>query len=513
MSPTDNYVRRVLEALSADSERVALLRDDERFTAGEFTRTVVAAAELLRRQTAEEEIPVVAVLTVANTPATIILRYAANLIGATVVHLHSTNAVDPTDQLATRERHEILKKTGATFLAVDEENLGLARELCGRLPEPPRLAALGSLGPDVLDLTTGDADAFDLTVVETDPERPAVVLFTSGTSGSPKGVTLPFRVRTLYLRAGLDAPGPITYLSTLPVSHSNGSGADLALASGGTVVLHEGFDASAVLDAVERHRVSALTLTPPQLYMLVDHPAIKDTDLSSIQIISYGGCPAAPARLAEAVEVFGPVLLQFYGTTETSGISVLAPPDHFDPELRSTAGRLTAEVRVRDVDDERDLPAGEIGEICVRSPFNMLGYWREPELTAETVRDGWVYTGDLGALDERGYVRLHGRVGEVMKTNGIKVHPTAVENALLTHPDVAQAAVYGVADGDRVEHIHAAVVLRTGGVADFTSLLDHVSGELSPKHVPAAITFHDDLPLTGAGKPDKQRLAAQRAGA
>ncbi|MFD0442162.1 fatty acid--CoA ligase family protein [Streptomyces indonesiensis] len=169
-------------------------------------------------------------------------------------------------------------------------------------------------------------------------------------------------------------------------------------------------------------------------------------------------------------------------------------------------------MRVRDVDDQRDLPAGEIGEICVRSPFNMLGYWREPELTAETVRDGWVYTGDLGALDERGYVRLHGRVGEVMKTNGIKVHPTAVENALLTHPDVAQAAVYGVADGDRVEHIHAAVVLRTGGVADFTSLLDHVSGELSPKHVPAAITFHDDLPLTGAGKPDKQRLAAQRAG-
>jgi fatty-acyl-CoA synthase len=520
VSSNENYARRVLEALASDPDRIALWREGEEMSAGQFSRAVLAAAELLRRNFSEDPgpnanhaAPIVAVLTVTNTPATIVLRYAANLAGATVVHLHSTNAVDPSDQLAAAARLEILSRSGATYLAVDKENLDAARELAGRLSAPPRLAALGALGPDVLDLSSGDPDAFDLEAVEADPEQPAVVLFTSGTSGKPKGVTLPYRVRSLYLMAGLQSPEPVVYLSTLPVSHSNGSGVDLALASGGTVVLHDGFEPGAVLRAVERHRVSALTLTPPQLYMLVDHPDTATTDRSSIRIITYGGCAASPARLAEAVEVFGPVLLQFYGTTETSGISVLLPPDHFDPELRQTVGKLTAEVRILDPDDHRDLPPGEIGEVCVRTPFNMLGYWGEPELTAAAVRDGWVHTGDLGSVDQGGYLRLHGRLGEVMKTNGIKVQPTDVENALLSHPEVIQAAVYCVVDDDRVEHIHAAVVLRQGGTADSAALVAHVAAELSPKHVPAVVTFHDTLPLTGAGKPDKQALAARHTGA
>ncbi|MFE6177093.1 fatty acid--CoA ligase family protein [Streptomyces sp. NPDC056464] len=524
MSSNENYARRVLEALASDPDRIALWREGEEFTAGQFCKAVLTVAERLRRHFTERRAlitgaqdPVVAVLTVANSPATIIFRYAANLAGATLVHLHSTNAVDPTDQMAATARQKILSRTGATFLAVDKENVDAARELCDRLPEPPRLAALGPLGPDVLDLSSGDPDAFDLDAVEVDPEQPAVVICTSGTSGRPKAVTMPYRVRSLYLQVGLkvgfQSPEPLVYLSTLPVSNSSGSIVDLALASGGTVVLHDGFEAGAVLRAVEQHRVSTLTITPPQLYMLIDHPDLATTDRSSIRNITYVGSPAAPARLAEALEVFGPVLLQIYGTTETSPISVLTPPDHFDPELRRTAGRPTAEVRIRDVDHDHDVRPGEIGEVCVRSPSTMLGYWGEPELTAATIRDGWVHTGDLGSIDENGCLRLHGRMGEVMKTNGIKVRPTDVENALLSHPEVAQAAVYCVVDYDRVEHIHAAVVMRPGSTADSGTLIGHVAAELSPKHVPAVVTFHDALPLTGAGKPDKQRLAARHSGA
>ena len=520
MSSNENYVRRVLEALASDPDRIALWAEGEEITAGQFSRAVLTAAELLLRHftehrdpSAEGKAPVVAVLTVTNSPATIILRYAANLAGATLVHLHSTNAVDPTDQLAAAARLDILSKTGAAFLAVDKENLDAARELCDRLPEPPRLAALGALGPDVLDLSSGDPDAFGHDAVEADPEQPAVVIYTSGTSGRPKGVTQPYRLRRANLQVALQSPEPIVYLSTLPVSNSSGSAVDVALASGGTVVLHDGFEAGEVLRAVEQHRVSTLTITPPQLYMLIDHPDTATTDRSSIRLITYLGSPAAPARLAEAVEVFGPVLLQLYGTTEVNGISMLMPQDHFDPELRRTVGRPTTEIRIRDVDDDRDLPPGEIGEVCVQSPSTMLGYWGEPELTAAIIRDGWVHTGDLGSLDENGFLRLHGRMGEVMKTNGIKVHPTDVENALLTHPEVTQAAVYCVVDEDRVEHIHAAVVVRPGGTADSGTLIGHVAAELSPKHVPAVVTFHDALPLTGAGKPDKPALAARHSGA
>ncbi|MCQ6248321.1 class I adenylate-forming enzyme family protein [Streptomyces malaysiensis] len=524
MSSNENYARRVLEALASDPDRIALWREGEELTAGQFSTAVLTVAELLRRHftehtspIAEHKDPVVAVLTVTNSPATIILRYAANLAGATLVHLHSTNAVDPTDQMAAAARQKILSRTGATFLAADKENLDAARELRDRLPEPPRLAALGALGPDVLDLSAGDPDAFDLDAVETDPEKPAVVICTSGTSGSPKAVTTSYRVRGRHLDVGLtmgfESPEPLVYLSTLPVSNSSSSVVDLALASGGTVVLHDGFEAGDVLRAVARHRVSTLAITPPQLYMLVDHPDITTTDRSSITNITYVGSPAAPGRLSEAVEVFGPVLVGIYGTTEASPISILSPQDHFDPELRRTAGRLAAEVRIRDLEDGRDVPLGEIGEVCVRSPSTMLGYWGEPELTAAIVRDGWVHTGDLGSVDENGFLRLHGRMGEVMKANGIKVHPTDVENALLSHPGIAQAAVYCVIDDDRVEHIHAAVVARPGSTADAGTLIGHVAAELSPKHVPAVVRFHDALPLTGAGKPDKQALAARHGGA
>ncbi|MGW5940572.1 class I adenylate-forming enzyme family protein [Streptomyces celluloflavus] len=523
MSSNENYARRILEALASVPDRIALWREDEKITAGQLSRAVLTAADVLRRHftqhhrspgTADKN-PVVAVLTVTNSPATIILRYAANLAGATMVHLHSTNAVDPTDQLAAAARQEILSRTGATFLAVDKENADTARELCSRLPEPPRLAALDALGPDVLDLSAGNPDAFVLDETEADPDQPAVVLCTSGTGGSPKAVAMPYRVRSLHLQVnlGLQSPEPLVYLSTLPVSNSSGSVVDVTLASGGTVILHDGFEAGEVLRAVDRHRVSTLALTPPQLYMLIDHPDTATTDRSSIRTLTYVGSPAAPARLAEAVEVFGPVLLQLYGTTEASPISILTPQDHLDPQLRRTVGRPATEVRIRDLDYGRDLPPGEIGEVCVRSPSTMLGYWGEPELTAETVRDGWVHTGDLGSLDEKGFLRLHGRTGEVMKTNGIKVHPTDVENALLTHPEIAQAAVYCVVDDDRVEHIHAAVVTRPGGTADADTLIGHVAAELSPKHVPAVVTFHDALPLTGTGKPDKRALAARRSGA
>ncbi|MEU4499504.1 fatty acid--CoA ligase family protein [Streptomyces sp. NPDC023998] len=515
-----NYVRDILRELSVTPWRAALWWRGKPISAGEFIYSVTSAAQILDRRSSElsgrgRDRTVVGLLTVTNTPATLILRYAANLIGAIVVHLQTANAVDPLDRISTDARRGILSATDATFLAVDKEHLALGRELCAGLSAAPHLVGLGALGNDVLDLTDildlnadgggGPGDAPD---IEVNPNAPATVTYTSGTTGLPKGVTVSFGVRQMAV-TGLPKDARTVYLSTLPLSHTSGAVADMALVSGGTVVLHEGFDPAEALAAVEAHRVSRMTVSPPQLYMLLDQATAGVFDLSSLRTLTYSGCPASPTRLAEAVKVFGDVLAQTYGTTEVGPISELSPADHHDASLLATAGRPTAaEVRIRDPYDYRELPSGEVGEVCVRSPYAMLGYWGAPELTARTIRDGWLHTGDLGCLDERGYVHLQGRLADVIKTKGIKVHPSAVEKALLAHPDVVQAAVFGVADEDQVEHVHAAVVLREGAATTADQLRGHVSRELSPNHAPAEVRYYAEIPLGHTGKPDKAALRA-----
>ncbi|MFI9503674.1 AMP-binding protein [Nocardia sp. NPDC052566] len=510
MSANDTYVHQILEVLSREPGKVVLTGGGIAMTAAEFDGLVRSAAQLLHRHIAAEpaaSAPVVGILTATNTPATLILRYAANLVGATVVHLHTTNAVDPNDPLPTHAAHRAVAETKVTVLAVDAGNLDRARVLGAGAAAPIRLAALGDLGPDVLDLTGGDP-TFDAADIAIAPDRIAVVTYTSGTTGKPKGIAVDFRARRGFITAGLQMAWRATYLATLPMSHSSGQAADDSLASGGAVIMHDGFAPGAVLRAIEEHRITRMLISPPQLYLLMDHPDVTTTDLSSLAMLCYTGAPSSRKRLADAVRIFGQVLIQIYGTTEAAAITMLGPAEHLDPGLLGTTGRpLFAQVRIRDQEDGRDLPTGEIGEICVRSPFRMAEYVGDPELTARTVRDGWLHTGDLGFVDERGYLTIRGRMSEVVKTNGIKIYPAAVEDAFLAHPEVAQAAVFPVVDQDRIEYLHAAVVLRDPGAATEDELRTHIAAEISPKHVPARIHLRDALPLTGVGKPDKALLA------
>ncbi|GIH11899.1 AMP-binding protein [Rugosimonospora africana] len=506
MPADDHYVRLILTALDRNPERVAVWWGDRPVTAGTLADSVRVAAGAMVAQSVGIG-SVVGVLAEANSPATLILRYAANLLGATVVHPGATNAVNPADSLSADDQVEMLSTAGLTMLIVDRAHLSRGRDLCARVDRPVQLAGFDLAGTaDIPDLATGEpfdeakAACGDL----------AVVTYTSGSTGKPLGVSWSFPVKNQMVARTPRSPRPQTLLVTAPLTHSTGKMADNFLAVGGTVVLHDGFDAGRVLTDVGTRRINRVFLSAPQLYALTDHPDRFSADLSSLLSLMYTGCAPSPSRLASAAEAFGPRLFQLYGSSECGQISWLNPAEHDRMELRDTAGRPVPPVTVsiREPDGDREVPAGEPGEVCVRTPWGMAGYWHEPEATARVLRDGWIRTGDLGRLDASGYLRLDGRLGEVIKANGIKVYPSAVEQVLLDHPDVAQVAVFGVEDADRIERIHAVVVPRERTSLTGDQVRALVTTRLSANHAPARVEIRGDMPLAGLDKLDKKRLRA-----
>ncbi|MCR6483201.1 fatty acid--CoA ligase family protein [Amycolatopsis sp. OK19-0408] len=512
-----HYVQQLLTHFDADPRRVTLVDGDAFLTTGELAAAVRRAAAVLGRHGVTRG-DVVAVLTEPNTAATLILRWAANLVGATAAHVRGVNAAVPGDELRVERQRAVVAAAGARVLAVDPGNEDRARDLLADVADRPVLAVLGAGGPGTVDLTAGSATEV-VACAEVEDDDIAVITHTSGSSGSPKGVCWTFGVKNDMVAAAPWLPpaagsagGRTHFLITAPLTHSSGFGADDTLASGGLVVLHKGFDAGAVLRAVAGHRITRLMIGTPQLSALAEHPDRAATDTSSVTELFYMGSPGAPRRLREARQVFGPVLIQGYGTSECGGaITVLAPADHDDPRKCATAGRPLdpAGFSIRHPETGAELPDGEVGEVCAKPRWPAAGYWREPELTERLVRDGWVRTGDLGHVDAGGYLHLSGRLSDVMKVKGLRIHPTAVEKVLAEAPGVSRAAVYGVEDADRVEHIHAAVVAEPGAVVDVGELRRRVAEALSESHVPAVIDVRRELPVLGMGKPDRVRLRAE----
>ncbi|MEV4443597.1 AMP-binding protein, partial [Streptomyces sp. NPDC049577] len=293
------------------------------------------------------------------------------------------------------------------------------------------------------------------------------------------------------------------------LAHAAGMVADRMLRSCGTVVILDDFDPATVLAAIERERITHMFVLPPLLYRLMDHPAAPGTDTSSLRSLTYGGCPASPARITEAIRRFGRVLVQFYGQSEAGGISVLAAEDHDParPDRLRSAGKVLpdVEVAVRD-ENGRDLPVGEHGEICVRSRWLMRGYWKQPGLTAEVLRDGWLHTGDIGFLDPEGYLTVTDRLKDMIIVVGGHVYTSELEDLLNSHPHVLHSAVYGARDTDRMERVHATVVPVPGSGVDAEELRALVRRERGAMYEPVRIDFVEALPLTEAGKPDKKLL-------
>jgi fatty-acyl-CoA synthase len=482
------YVSRLLRAL--EPGRAVLHWPGGSLTGSNLRERILGSAAALAAAGAGPG-SLVGILTEPNEPAMLWTRYAAHHLGAAVTHVRSMNARSDREHLPLAEQARILRGTGSRLLVVDGRNRDRGRQLAEAVPG----------------VVLVDADARGPGKTPPAPYRPgelAVVDLTSGSTNAPKLVRVSFGAREARVRhsEGDHAPGrPLTLLCVTPVSQSTATMVDSVLLGGGVVVLHPDFDADRVLDAVAGQRITDVYLAVPHLYRLLDHPRLAATDLSSLRQVLYTGTAAAPARIAAAAAVFGGALTQLYGSTEAGGICALTPLDHQEPELLGAVGRPFSwvTVEVRDAAGT-PVPRGGTGELWVRSDTLMTGYVDGPKVP----RDGWLRTGDLAFQDPYGYFHLVGRTANVIKTNGLHVHLAEIERTLLTHPAVANAAVFAVRDHEYAQHAHAAVELRSDCPVE--ALRAHVAERLSPAHVPARITPWPRLPLLASGKPDQLRL-------
>jgi acyl-CoA synthetase (AMP-forming)/AMP-acid ligase II len=354
-----------------------------------------------------------------------------------------------------------------------------------------------------------------------DPGEPQVAIgdddladlrYTSGTTGRPKGAVHTHRANLAgfhnVLIDGLDIQEGDAVALSGPVTHASGSMVLPHVYRGAKVIVLSGFDPNTILEVIQRERVTTLYLVPTMIVMILANPDLHQYDLSSIKTIRYGASPIAPEILKQAIDVFGDVFVQGYGLTEAGmPMTLLLKDDHIldgtqakIDRLRSVGREVTLS-RVGIVDDEdKILPAGEIGEIVVRCDQVMTEYWKNPEATATALRGGWLHTRDLGYMDEDGYLFLVDRKDDMIISGGFNIYPREVEDVLYMHEAVLEAAVFGIPDQKWGEAVKAVVSLKKGRQSTEEELIEHCKAHLASYKKPKSVEFIDVLPKNATGK-------------
>ena len=443
----------------------------------------------------------------ANRADTWCAGVAAQLSRLAITWLHPLGSLD--DQLFQLEdsEAEMLIVDGATF----RDRGG---DLAARASGVKTVFTLGpaNYGTDLLQAAeaAGSATAQCLA----GPDDVATLNYTGGTTGKSKGALRYHREYGGYANAILadfEIPDTPRYLTVAPISHVAGTKVLPTLMRGGTVHMLKGFDPEMVFRTIERERINFTLFVPTMIYVLLDHPGLDKTDLSSLELLLYGASAMSPSRLVEGIERIGPVFSQLYGQTECYPVSVLRKADHDPktPELFLSCGFPVSACEVRILDEnDRQVATGEAGEICVRAPHVMAEYWKRPEQTAETLKSGWLHTGDIARADERGYMFILDRKKDMIVSGGFNIFPREVEDVLSQHADVAMVAVVGIPDDKWGEAVTAVVVAREGARPDADELINLVKARKGSAHAPKHIKFVSELPMTGVGKVDKKVLKA-----
>lgn len=339
----------------------------------------------------------------------------------------------------------------------------------------------------------------------------AVLHYTSGSSGVLKAAMLSFGNRKALVRKSIASPtrrsGPGDVMAHVgPITHASGMQIMPLLAVGACNLLLERYDDRLLLETIQRERVTRLFLVPAMINRLVNYPGVERFDLSSLKLVMYGAAPMAPALVKKAIELFGPILAQGYGAGETcSLVTVLTEQDHLvedgDYQRLASCGRCYFETDLRVVNEAfEDVPPGEVGEIVVKGPDVMQGYWRAPALTAEVMRDGYYLTGDLATVDAQGYVFIVDRKKEMIISGGFNVYPSEVEQVIYGFAEVFEVAVVGVPDAQWGEAVRAVVVLKPGAQLQADELIERCGRALAGFKKPRGVDFVSELPKNPNGK-------------
>ncbi len=385
----------------------------------------------------------------------------------------------------------------------------------------PHLTLLGFGPNDVGDDYLALADQFEplpLVAPEVGPEDLCTVVYTGGTTGRPKGVLMTHRVwqaMTWIQMAEWEFPEDLRLAIATPLSHAAMSLVAPVLLSGGAFYVMDGFSPDAFFDLVEEHRITATLIVPVMLYALQGHPRYETADMSSMETIFYGASPMSPAKLAQAIEHWGPIFFQFFGQTEAPMVIAHLKKCEHDlarPDRLASCGKPVPWMHVALLDeDNQPVRAGESGEICTRGPLVMNGYKDLPDETSVALAGNWLHTGDVGRFDEDGFLYIVDRTKDMVITGGFNVFPREVEDVLTTHPAVGMVMVIGVPDDKWGEAVKAIVVLQPGHepsdalTDELQQLVKDVKGS---QQSPKSIDYVDVLPLTPVGKPDKKAVRA-----